>query len=263
VVITELTRHDQLHGCDLRRTQLCVSVCRHCSRVVLTAILDIRRNAACFNCRNPRVRNGPVADMYSPAPRLPISPRFAAGPSSSPAFGMPAAFNGGSRQPPVARATFPPPARQPPAPTYSVLTPSGRTFAQGGKVQNISSDPHNVIFLFWPANEPPPQQSQLRPPLVNHSNVRFSHVALLVPELTRYLQLPPIMNTGAKGPIEVRSRWLRFRAHRLTLAQHQPGDWVCGVCQYLNWRRRKICQACFPCTFPSCACKVVWLTRVF
>lgn len=37
------------------------------------------------------------------------------------------------------------------------------------------------------------------------------------------------MNTGNKGPIE-----------------HQPGDWVCGKCDYLNWRRRRVCQTCFP-----------------
>lgn len=40
------------------------------------------------------------------------------------------------------------------------------------------------------------------------------------------------MNTGNKGPIE-----------------HQPGDWVCHKCGYLNWRRRKVCQTCFPCKF--------------
>lgn len=40
------------------------------------------------------------------------------------------------------------------------------------------------------------------------------------------------MNTGNKGPIE-----------------HQPGDWVCQKCDYLNWRRRKVCQTCFPCEF--------------
>ncbi|KZT41577.1 hypothetical protein SISSUDRAFT_260780 [Sistotremastrum suecicum HHB10207 ss-3] len=37
------------------------------------------------------------------------------------------------------------------------------------------------------------------------------------------------MNTGNRGPIE-----------------HQPGDWVCLKCDYLNWRRRKVCGSCFP-----------------
>jgi hypothetical protein len=69
----------------------------------------------------------------------------------------------------------------------------------------------NPISVFWPANEPFPQAGQMRPPVYTSA-------------------LPPILNTGAKGPIE-----------------HQPGDWVCIVCQYLNWRRRKVCQACYPC----------------
>lgn len=26
----------------------------------------------------------------------------------------------------------------------------------------------------------------------------------------------------------------------------QPGDWMCGVCQFINWNRRKVCMRCFP-----------------
>ncbi|KAI5990455.1 hypothetical protein EDD15DRAFT_2198047 [Pisolithus albus] len=47
--------------------------------------------------------------------------------------------------------------------------------------------------------------------------------------LTFCHQQPPILNTGNRGPIE-----------------HQPGDWICLKCNYLNWRRRKVCQTCFP-----------------
>lgn len=116
----------------------------------------------------------------------------------------------------------------PPKPTHPLLTPSGRAFAVGGRVQNISSDPVRVsIFqfsptnivqlnpciMYWPDNEPFPDQSQIRP-----SNV----VGVA----------PPILNTGNRGPIS-----------------HQPGDWICGKCNYLNWRRRKVCQTCLPCTF--------------
>ncbi|KAJ7929429.1 hypothetical protein B0H13DRAFT_1859642 [Mycena leptocephala] len=39
----------------------------------------------------------------------------------------------------------------------------------------------------------------------------------------------PIRNTGNRGPI-----------------LHQPGDWICLKCNYLNWRRRKVCQTCLP-----------------
>ncbi|KAI9512156.1 hypothetical protein F5148DRAFT_1273909 [Russula earlei] len=92
-----------------------------------------------------------------------------------------------------------------------VLTPSGRAFSVGGRVQNVSSDPLSSCFLFWPDNEPLPEQGQIRP----SSLVGVPH--------------PPILNTGNKGPIE-----------------HQPGDWVCQKCNYLNWRRRKVCQTCYP-----------------
>ncbi|BGP03191.1 Proteophosphoglycan ppg4 [Rhodotorula toruloides ATCC 204091] len=39
----------------------------------------------------------------------------------------------------------------------------------------------------------------------------------------------PIVNTGNVGPMVV-----------------QAGDWRCGVCSFVNWRRRKICLKCFP-----------------
>ncbi|GAA5827788.1 hypothetical protein JCM11251_007674 [Rhodosporidiobolus azoricus] len=40
---------------------------------------------------------------------------------------------------------------------------------------------------------------------------------------------PPIVNTGNQGQMIV-----------------QAGDWRCGVCAFVNWRRRKICLRCFP-----------------
>ena len=80
----------------------------------------------------------------------------------------------------------------------SILTPSGRAFSIGGKVQNISGDPLAPCVLYWPDNEPFPEQGQIRPP---------GSVGT---------QPPPILNTGNKGPIE-----------------QQPGDWVCRKCHYL------------------------------
>lgn len=32
-----------------------------------------------------------------------------------------------------------------------------------------------------------------------------------------------------------------------TSYNQQPGDWICKKCNYLNWRRRKVCQTCLPC----------------
>ncbi|CAE6526263.1 unnamed protein product [Rhizoctonia solani] len=92
----------------------------------------------------------------------------------------------------------------------SILTPAGRAFARGGRIQNISPVPAAPVVMFWPDNEPLPQACQIRPP--------FSPGAH-----------PPILNTGNRGPVE-----------------HQPGDWFCGKCSYMNWRRRKVCQTCYP-----------------
>ncbi|TFK20433.1 hypothetical protein FA15DRAFT_696918 [Coprinopsis marcescibilis] len=104
----------------------------------------------------------------------------------------------------------PPP---PPKPTHPILTPSGRAFAVGGKVQNVSSDPLSPCIMYWPDNEPLPEQGQIRPSNV----VGVTYLANLI-----LCQQPPILNTGNRGPIS-----------------HQPGDWICQKCNYLNWRRRK------------------------
>lgn len=51
----------------------------------------------------------------------------------------------------------------PPKSSHPLLTPSGRAFAVGGKVQNISSDPLSPCIMYWPDNEPFPEQGQIRP----------------------------------------------------------------------------------------------------
>ncbi|PVF96400.1 hypothetical protein CPB86DRAFT_762221 [Serendipita vermifera] len=86
-----------------------------------------------------------------------------------------------------------------------VLTPSGRNFALGGRVQNVSRDESNPIIMFWPDNEPLPLSSQVRPP-----------TAILMALGGINGPPPPILNTGNKGPIDA-----------------QPGDWTCGKCDYL------------------------------
>ncbi|GAA5989738.1 hypothetical protein JCM5350_000122 [Sporobolomyces pararoseus] len=40
---------------------------------------------------------------------------------------------------------------------------------------------------------------------------------------------PPIVNTGNQGRMVP-----------------QLGDWQCGTCTFVNWRRRKVCMRCFP-----------------
>ncbi|KAI0255413.1 hypothetical protein BJV78DRAFT_1175138 [Lactifluus subvellereus] len=148
------------------------------------------RNFSCIGCGSPR-----LSSLHGPFPRASLttinsslvpSPRFV----GTPELEMPASLS--HRIP-------------------HILTPSGRAFSVGGRVQDLSSDPLAPCILFWPDNEPLPEQGQIRP----SSLVGVPH--------------PPILNTGNRGPIE-----------------HQPGDWVCRKCNYLNWRRRKVCQTCYP-----------------
>ena len=46
---------------------------------------------------------------------------------------------------------------------YPLLTPSGRAISVGGRVQNVSSDPLAPCIMYWPDNEPLPEQGQIRP----------------------------------------------------------------------------------------------------
>jgi hypothetical protein len=102
-------------------------------------------------------------------------------------------------------------------PLPSLLTPSGRQIAQGGSVRNVSGDDGNPIFMFWPDNEPLPEPGQCRPPGLltgfgnGNGNGNGGIACGPLPVL-----LPPILNTGNKGPIE-----------------SQPGDWTCRKCEYL------------------------------
>ena len=98
-----------------------------------------------------------------------------------------------------------PPLPQAPYALPSLLTPSGRQIAQGGSVRNVSGDDTNPIFMFWPDNEPLPDPGQCRPTSL------FSALGS-----NGSGPLPPILNTGNKGPIE-----------------SQPGDWTCRKCEYL------------------------------
>ncbi|KAA1474059.1 hypothetical protein DENSPDRAFT_840591 [Dentipellis sp. KUC8613] len=178
------------------------------------------RNLACRGCGCPRPAHGPhVGQAIGQPTRLP-SPRFTTPGGQemqfpdSPAMALsPTApsYPYHDNASPV-QTTFSPTQHQPkPAATHHLLTPSGRAISSGGRVQNISSDPLAPCVMYWPDNEPLPEQGQLRP----SGLLGLPH--------------PPILNTGNRGPIE-----------------HQPGDWICRKCNYLNWRRRKVCQTCYP-----------------
>ncbi|KAF5376037.1 hypothetical protein D9615_007760 [Tricholomella constricta] len=199
------------------------------------------RNLACIGCGCPRSNNGGAGAAAGGSASVQAqqqtyqqtrnvsSPRFSSFPahssslpspqtqsaiqqSSYSAYSQPQQSHMQQQHQPSTFTHSPAPAASKSA--HPLLTPSGRAFAVGGKVQNISSDPLSPCIMYWPDNEPFPEQGQIRPSgLVG------------VP----YSQQPPILNTGNRGPIS-----------------HQPGDWVCLKCNYLNWRRRKVCQTCLP-----------------
>lgn len=152
----------------------------------------------CIGCGSPRPANvtGAVRQSGQPQQRFP-SPRFAGVGSSS---GIEQNFA------PQRRCSLPDTPKSLTT-NFPVLTPSGRQFSIGGKVQNISRDPMAPCFMFWSFNEPFPQPGQIRPALSSD------------------VQYPPILNTGNHGPIE-----------------KQQGDWCCSgsgpenPCNFLNWR---------------------------
>ncbi|KAI0324897.1 hypothetical protein GY45DRAFT_318366 [Cubamyces sp. BRFM 1775] len=186
---------------------------------------NFQRNIACIVCGRPRSGGVPPlsADQAHP-PNYPLanpSPRFASrynGTQSAPQTpltttpptGFPFLGPPNSAGLGVAPPHVPTPSKAPP-PQYPPLTPSGRSLAIGGRVRNISRDPLSPCVMYWPDNEPLPEPCQIRP---------------IDSALMTY---PPIINTGNKGA-----------------AEKQPGDWICGKCNYHNWRRRKVCQTCFP-----------------
>ncbi|KAF8317963.1 hypothetical protein DL93DRAFT_2165381 [Clavulina sp. PMI_390] len=163
-----------------------------------------------------------VSGMSTPMPNLPFQPRRAPPPPPLqlrlPPFGQ--------QQPNTSSTLLPSPtfdigSSPTPSPsTYHqgpLLTPDGKALAReyGPWIPfvELSATPLiNSVAIGWPDRFPRPTQSQIRP-YGDGASVGFA----------------PIMNTGNIGPI-----------------QAQAGDWHCGVCGYTNWRRRKICQSCYP-----------------
>lgn len=149
-----------------------------------------RRNLACIGCGCPRPANRTPSPHDQPlnfniqSSRMPSSPRFVAPPHPNPASNS-ASFLQSPNSPlqsPTSYSTFgqaspfnqshPPSAPHPlsaaksPSPVHHLLTPSGRAFSVGGKVQNISTDPLSPCVMYWPANEDFPEQGQIRPSVV-------------------------------------------------------------------------------------------------
>ncbi|KAJ7883883.1 hypothetical protein B0H14DRAFT_3857229 [Mycena olivaceomarginata] len=177
---------------------------------------NFRRNLSCIGCGCPRADVFVAPDHDALRQEVSLRPwdPLSCNHRTSPSFTVMDYLGG----PAHSSCAFPPPfpasdSRGPHhgLPKKKHITPSGRAFAIGGRVQNISSDPMSPLIMFWPDNEPFPEPGQIRP--------------MGVPVTKQ----PPILNTGNTGPI-----------------LHQPGDWICHNCNYLNWRRRKVCQTYFP-----------------
>ena len=159
-----------------------------------------RRNIACIGCGCPRSGTGnaqtpPQQSSHSSASRGLPSPRFnsmpnniyySSGPPGQHQQPNQQSHNQQQQQHAYQQLPLPPtphPGRSapvsppsplesssplshvanPPKATHPLLTPSGRAFAVGGKVQNVSSDPLSPCIMYWPDNEPFPEQGQIRP----------------------------------------------------------------------------------------------------
>jgi len=128
------------------------------------------------------------------------SPRFATTPNS-PAHFSPSAFL--QQQQHLSESNLPSGSQSYPASpktAHPLLTPSGRAFAIGGRVQNLSNDPLAPCIMFWPDNEPLPEQGQIRPSSVVGTQVRL-FLVFCTPVSHGPHQQPPILNTGNRGPI--------------------------------------------------------------
>lgn len=131
-----------------------------------------KRNLACRGCGCPRSESqvSPVnrQALGMSSTRLPSSPRFANAAGATPFYPAPSipspshysTMQHGARHP---LAVQPVTGAKPASPSHPLLTPSGRSFSVGGKVQNISSDPAAPCVMYWPDNEPFPEQGQIRP----------------------------------------------------------------------------------------------------
>ncbi|TBU30892.1 hypothetical protein BD311DRAFT_717443 [Dichomitus squalens] len=182
---------------------------------------NFQRNTVCIACGRPRT--GGACELSVDTALSPPFPLAAPSPRFAGMFNTAQGVSPVSPSAPTGPVTPGYPAHaasntvatnvshKPPPPQYPPLTPSGRALSVGGRVRNISRHPLSPCVMYWPDNEPLPEPCQIRP------------------IETALMTYPPIINTGNKGA-----------------AEKQPGDWVCGKCNYHNWRRRKVCQTCYP-----------------
>lgn len=142
-----------------------------------------RRNLSCIGCGCPKSSNSSSGQQQPPSQQpqqlYSSSNSITQRPVASPRFSNPPNLSGPSRSPmPVNQPTlsnsfsqpqssrpmgYQPQVSGPSKPAHPLLTPSGRAFAIGGRVQNVSTDPLSPCIMYWPDNEPFPEQGQIRP----------------------------------------------------------------------------------------------------
>lgn len=138
-----------------------------------------RRNISCIGCGCPK--SAPISgsqqinqphQFYSsstnPMSRASASPRFSNLPNRTFSVRTGLSVNQPAYSTTVSQSQPPRMECQhevsgPPKSAHPLLTPSGRAFAVGGKVQNVSSDPLSPCIMYWPDNESFPEQGQIRP----------------------------------------------------------------------------------------------------
>lgn len=139
-----------------------------------------RRNLSCIGCGCPRSNNSSSPIMNSslvPNSRITPSPRFAS--ANNPTPFMHSEYDLFYATAPGSTSSAPcpsPHANAQKTVTRPLLTPSGRAFAIGGRVQNISRDPLSPCIMYWPENEPFPEQGQIRPGNLSGIPVRFFYL---------------------------------------------------------------------------------------
>ncbi|GAA6007506.1 hypothetical protein JCM11491_004189 [Sporobolomyces phaffii] len=112
-------------------------------------------------------------------------------------------------------------------PTPIALSPSRPLFAPSPSPTRASFD--QSPRLHPGACSPYPLSAADTERIAKLHNGRIPTLEQLCPEPIHPSAQPPIVNTGNQGVMVV-----------------QQGDWKCGTCSFVNWRRRKICLRCFP-----------------
>ncbi|GAA5960886.1 hypothetical protein JCM3765_007524 [Sporobolomyces pararoseus] len=148
---------------------------------------------------------------------------------------------------PVSQVIVTPPATPVRGPNYLAVAPP----MQQSRSLPISTSlsPSRSPFALPPSPSPSPTRSSFLQPqsipphptagyplspidterIAKLHNGRVPTLEQLCPEPVHPSAQPPIVNTGNQGVMVV-----------------QQGDWKCGTCSFVNWRRRKICLRCFP-----------------